>query len=48
MTLITGLFGINVGGMPWIENHFGFWWVMFGMLATAVITFLVLHWRRLF
>ena len=48
MTLITGLFGINVGGMPWLENHLGFWWVVFGMFATAIVTFLILHWRRLF
>jgi zinc transporter len=48
MTLITGLFGINVGGMPWLENHLGFWWVVFGMFATAILTFLILHWRRLF
>lgn len=48
MTLITGLFGINVGGMPWLEDHLGFWWVVFGMFATAVVTFLILHWRRLF
>ena len=25
---ITGLFGINVGGMPWVETPMGFWWVM--------------------
>ena len=25
---ITGLFGINVGGMPWVEAELGFWWVM--------------------
>jgi zinc transporter len=48
MTLITGLFGINVGGMPWLESHLGFWWVVFGMFATAILTFLILHWRRLF
>jgi len=48
MTLITGLFGINVGGMPWLESPSGFWLVVIGMLATAVVTFLVLHWRRLF
>jgi zinc transporter len=46
--LIVGLFGINVGGMPWLASPEGFWWVVFGMLVTAVVTFLVLHWRRLF
>ncbi|MCL7744108.1 zinc transporter ZntB [Guyparkeria hydrothermalis] len=24
---LTGLFGINVGGMPWVETDLGFWWV---------------------
>jgi len=48
MTLIVGLFGINVGGMPWLSSQEGFWWVVLGMLVTAVVTFLVLHWRRLF
>mgnify|MGYP000504177443 FL=1 len=25
--LISGMMGINVGGMPWTENPFGFWYV---------------------
>ena len=48
MTLIVGLFGINVGGMPWLSSQEGFWWVVLGMFVTAVVTYLVLHWRRLF
>ena len=31
---ITGLFGINVGGMPWVETNLGFWWVT---LLVAII-----------
>ncbi len=31
---LTGLFGINVGGMPWLESDRGFWWVM--LLIAAV------------
>lgn len=30
---ITGLFGINVGGMPWVETELGFWWVMLLILV---------------
>ena len=30
--LISGMMGINVGGMPWVENANGFWYV------TAIIT----------
>jgi len=31
---ITGLFGINVGGMPWVETELGFWWVV--LLIAAI------------
>lgn len=31
---LTGLFGINVGGMPWLESDWGFWWVM--LLIAAI------------
>ena len=48
ITLITGLFGMNVGGLPWLQNSFGFWWVLMGMAATAGLAMLLLHWRRLF
>ncbi|RRQ23628.1 zinc transporter ZntB [Guyparkeria sp. SCN-R1] len=30
---VTGLFGINVGGMPWVETEMGFWWVMLLIVA---------------
>lgn len=35
---ITGLFGINVGGMPWVSSNMGFWWVIFliGILASGL------------
>ncbi|MGB3456088.1 MAG: zinc transporter ZntB [Litorimonas sp.] len=32
LSLISGMMGINVGGMPWVENEGGFWYV------TAIIT----------
>ena len=48
ITLITGLFGMNVGGLPWLQDTFGFWWVLLGMAATAGLALLLLHWRRLF
>ena len=32
LSLIAGLFGINVGGMPWIENPWGFW-IVCGIIA---------------
>jgi zinc transporter len=48
MTLITGLFGINVGGLPWLESHRGFFWVTLIMLISGVGTLVVLRWRRLY
>ena len=48
MTLVTGLFGINVGGMPWLEDHAGFLVVMLITAATALLAILILRWRRLF
>jgi len=32
---LTGLFGINVGGMPWVETPLGFWWVVILSLAVG-------------
>jgi len=33
---LTGLFGINVGGMPWVETPMGFWWVALLSLAIGM------------
>ena len=37
---ITGLLGINVGGMPGVENELAFWWVagLCGGLGVALLT----------
>jgi zinc transporter len=42
---LTGLLGINVGGIPFAENTFGFW-IVFGVLTALVVGELVLL-RRL-
>lgn len=47
LTLITGIFGMNVPALPWIGNAEGFWWVMLSMGATFAFALLVLRWRRL-
>jgi zinc transporter len=46
ITLITGIFGMNVGGLPWVNNASGFWWVC-GIMIFAVVTALLLlrRWR---
>jgi len=48
ISLITGIFGMNVGGLPWLQNSFGFWWVLLGMASIAAVVLLLLRWRRMF
>lgn len=45
MSFITGLFGINVGGMPGVESDTAFWFVCGALSTLALIEFLLL--RRL-
>ena len=40
LTFITGLLGMNVGGIPGGQSPFGF----VGVLAATVVVFLVLIW----
>jgi zinc transporter len=40
--LITGLFGINVAGMPWIENELGFIYISASLLLIGLIQYVVL------
>jgi Mg2+ and Co2+ transporters len=47
LTLITGVFGMNVPALPWLEHPDGFWWVMGTMGITLVIVLLILRWRRM-
>ena len=48
VTLITGVFGMNVGGLPWVEDKLGFGWVGLIMGATLTTTLLVLQRKRFF
>jgi zinc transporter len=43
--LLTGLLGINVGGIPGTDNPWAFWIVCAALIATAVA--LVLWFRRI-
>ena len=40
MSFVTGLLGINVGGIPGADHGFAFWWVVGGLavVATAVVS----------
>jgi len=37
LTLISGMFGMNVGGVPFLEHGVGFWLVTGGMLLLGVV-----------
>lgn len=48
LTLITGILGANIGGIPWNEEPMGFWNVTFLLLGMAFLMVLILKWRRWF
>lgn len=45
-SLLTGLFGINVGGMPGVESEWSFVVVVVAIVVIAVIEFLILRWLK--
>lgn len=47
MTLVTGIFGMNVAGMPGLRSSAAFWLVMAGLLVTGAVSLIVLRLRRL-
>lgn len=38
-TFVAGLFGINVGGMPWAQDRHGFWIVVFVCVALGAVMY---------
>ena len=47
LTFLTGLFGMNVGGIPFAQNPHGFEWVVFVCLVIAAVIsayFMRAHW----
>lgn len=46
ITLITGIFGMNVGGLPFAVSDHGFWSVVILMLSTVLATLLFLKRSR--
>ena len=44
-TFITGLFGINVKGLPWMEHDFGAFFVALACLCAALLTLILLRRR---
>lgn len=48
MTLITGIFGMNVAGLPGLQDPSAFLWVMLLILAAGAATLALMLWRRMF
>ncbi|MFO1035509.1 MAG: CorA family divalent cation transporter [Geminicoccaceae bacterium] len=47
MTLITGIFGMNVAGLPGLQDPEAFWWVMWAVVGAGVLCFAALYrWMR--
>ena len=43
---VTGLLGINVGGIPGADTHDAFWLVAFGLLTLGIGEFALMRWLR--
>jgi len=48
LTFITGLLGMNVGGLPGLENPMGFWASIVIMVVAAVGLAAFFRWKRWF
>lgn len=48
MTLVTGIFGMNLGGMPATQHPYGFWWGIALMLGLGILAVILLRrWKML-
>jgi zinc transporter len=47
INLITGIFGMNTGGLPWAQDSAGFWRAMVCMFIGVVISLGILHRRQI-
>lgn len=47
LSFVTGLLGINVGGIPGAEMAHAFWWVVLGMIIAAVLEVIIFKSKKL-
>ena len=48
INLITGIFGMNTGGLPWGQDDpSGFWWVIFFMIIAVIAALSILQKKRI-
>lgn len=48
ITFITGIFGMNVGGMPGVEEPRAFVWALLGMFVVFLISVVILKFKKWF
>ncbi|MGB5627576.1 MAG: CorA family divalent cation transporter, partial [Woeseiaceae bacterium] len=46
LTFVTGLLGMNVGGLPGLESPVGFAWSIVLMIVTGICLLLFFRWKR--
>ncbi len=46
LTFVTGLLGMNVGGIPFAEHKQGMWVVLAMLVVLALVQFLIFRWKR--
>ena len=46
LTFVTGLLGMNVGGLPGVDSDFGFVAAIVAMVVCSVVAALILRWKR--
>lgn len=47
ISLISGVFGMNLGGLPWGQTHLGFWYGITLMVVTVIVTLILLRRGRM-
>ena len=45
-TVVTGAWGMNVGGVPWQDSPHGFWWASLAVLASIIVSLVLLRSSR--
>jgi len=46
LTFVTGLLGMNVGGLPGLESPVGFAWSIVIMIVTGICLALFFRWKK--
>ncbi len=46
LSFITGLFGVNIGGLPGLQHASAFWFLLIGMIVVVGLMLVVFRWRK--